>query len=142
MSEELKPCPFCQSTSVHTFSSVKDNGESKLGVQCWECGAEISEWFPWVADDERQKSLLEAVARWNNRATAIHDTDGDLLQRLRAAWCGRHGLDELHLVNPDGDEAADTIEAQAAEIERLKVECQAQYHRGYYDGRTALGETE
>jgi hypothetical protein len=38
--------------------------------------------------------------------------------------------------------AADTIEAQAAEIERLKVECQAQYHRGYYDGRTALGETE
>jgi hypothetical protein len=36
----------------------------------------------------------------------------------------------------------DTIEAQAAEIERLKVECQAQYHRGYYDGRTALGETK
>jgi hypothetical protein len=38
--------------------------------------------------------------------------------------------------------AADTIKAQAAEIERLKVECQAQYHRGYYDGRAALGETE
>jgi hypothetical protein len=37
-------------------------------------------------------------------------------------------------------EAADTIEAQAAEIERLKVECQAQYHRGYYDGRTAHWE--
>jgi hypothetical protein len=40
------------------------------------------------------------------------------------------------------DTITDTIEAQAAEIERLKVECQAQYHRGYYDGRAALGETE
>lgn len=38
------------------------------------------------------------------------------------------------------NKAADTIEAQAAEIERLRVECQAQYYRGYYDGRTALGE--
>ena len=26
-------------------------------------------------------------------------------------------------------------EAQAAEIERLRLECQAQYDRGYYDGR-------
>ena len=31
-----------------------------------------------------------------------------------------------------------TIEAQAAEIERLREECQAQYDRGYYDGRAAL----
>jgi len=29
-------------------------------------------------------------------------------------------------------------EAQAAEIERLREECQAQYDRGYYDGRAAL----
>ena len=118
--EELRPCPFCQSTSVHTFSCVKDNGESKLGVQCGECGAEISRWFPWVADDERQKSLLEAVARWNNRATAIHGMDGDLLERLRATWCGHHGMDELHPVNPDGDEAADRIEALTAENEELR----------------------
>lgn len=32
-------------------------------------------------------------------------------------------------------EAADLIESQAAEIERLREECQAQYDRGYYDGR-------
>jgi len=118
--ETLKPCPFCQSTSAHTFFGVKDNGESKLGVQCGECGAEISRWFPWVADDERQKSLLEAVARWNNRATAIHGMDGDLLERLRATWCGHHGMDELHPVNLDGDEAADRIEALTAENERLR----------------------
>ncbi len=35
-------------------------------------------------------------------------------------------------------EAADRIEAQAAEIERLREERQAQYDRGYYDGRAAL----
>ena len=35
-----------------------------------------------------------------------------------------------------GIEAADCIEAQAAEIERLRVEVKAQYDRGYYDGRT------
>jgi len=44
--------------------------------------------------------------------------------------------DEARVVLPATDvrTIADTIEAQAAEIERLKVECQAQYHRGYYDG--------
>jgi len=49
---------------------------------------------------------------------------------------------EARVVLPATDVSAiaDTIEAQAAEIERLKVECQAQYYRGYYDGRTALGE--
>lgn len=31
-------------------------------------------------------------------------------------------------------EAADRIEAQAAEIERLQVEAKAQFDRGYYDG--------
>ena len=37
------------------------------------------------------------------------------------------------------DEAADCITALSAEVERLKLECQAQYDRGYYDGRSALG---
>ena len=31
---------------------------------------------------------------------------------------------------------SDRIEAQAAEIERLRVEVKAQYDRGYYDGCT------
>lgn len=34
------------------------------------------------------------------------------------------------------------VERLEAEIERLRVEAQAQYHRGYYDGRAALGETK
>jgi uncharacterized small protein (DUF1192 family) len=37
-------------------------------------------------------------------------------------------------------EAADRIEAQAAEIERLRVEAEAHYDRGYYDGSTHLLE--
>ena len=36
----------------------------------------------------------------------------------------------------DCNKAADCIEAQSAEIERLRVEVKAQYDRGYYDGCT------
>ena len=41
----------------------------------------------------------------------------------------------------DCNKAADHIEAQAAEIERLRAEAEAHYDRGYYDGstRAALG---
>ena len=38
--------------------------------------------------------------------------------------------------NPDGREAADRLEAQAAEIERLRAEAKAHFDRGYYDGIT------
>ena len=34
------------------------------------------------------------------------------------------------------------IEAQAAEIEKLRLECQAQYDRGYFDGRQYDGAEE
>jgi hypothetical protein len=44
----------------------------------------------------------------------------DLVKRLRAKWCGYHGLDESHFVNPDGPEAADRIEALNAEVARLR----------------------
>jgi len=37
---------------------------------------------------------------------------------------------------------ADRIEAMTAENERLRAEWQAQYDRGYYDGRAALGDTQ
>ena len=36
----------------------------------------------------------------------------------------------------DCNKAAEHIEAQAAEIERLRVETKAQFDRGYYDGCT------
>jgi hypothetical protein len=44
------------------------------------------------------------------------------------------------LFNPDGREAADRIQAQAAEIEHLRAEAEAHYDRGYYDGSTHLLE--
>ena len=34
------------------------------------------------------------------------------------------------------------VKALEAEIERLREECQAQYDRGYYDGRAALGDAK
>jgi hypothetical protein len=40
----------------------------------------------------------------------------------------------------DCNKAAEHIEAQAAEIERLRVEAKAQFDRGYYDGCTAALE--
>jgi hypothetical protein len=40
----------------------------------------------------------------------------------------------------DCNKAADHIEAQAAEIERLRAEAEAHYDRGYYDGYTHLIE--
>lgn len=46
--------------------------------------------------------------------------DADLIARLRETWCGYYGMDERHLRNPDGDEAADRIEALTAEVERLR----------------------
>jgi hypothetical protein len=49
----------------------------------------------------------------------------DIVQRLRARVYREvrlPGLAETYPVNPDGAEAADLIEAQAAEIERLKAE--------------------
>lgn len=124
--ERLLPCPFCKSTDIKSFSSVKDTGDSMQIVQCWGCGAEMSRWLPYALDDEREQLLLEVVAKWNNRVTTRYDVADDLLDRLQATWCGRSGMEEKHLINPDGPEAADRIEAQAAEIERLKCEVKKQ----------------
>ena len=68
------------------------------------------------------------------------DDDKALVERLRVP-CFEIGLDE-GWIDAQRAKAADRIEALSAEIERLRVDAQAQYHRGYYDGRTALGETE
>ena len=37
---------------------------------------------------------------------------------------------------------AEKVRELEAENERLREECQAQYDRGYYDGRAALGDTQ
>lgn len=58
----------------------------------------------------------------------------DLLKRLRED--GRNGHNPLCL------EAADSIEQLEAENARLQLECQAQYDRGYYDGRQFDGAEE
>lgn len=118
--KRLLPCPFCKSTDIKSFSSVKDTGESMQVVQCWGCGAEMSRWSPYALGDEQEKQMVEAIAAWNNRATQSDGMATDLLDRLRATWCGRSGMEEKHLINMDGPEAADHIEAQAAEIERLR----------------------
>ena len=55
------------------------------------------------------------------------DEDKALVERLRL---GHEGP------------AAARIKAQAAEIERLQLECKAQYDRGYYDGRRYDGAEE
>jgi hypothetical protein len=61
----------------------------------------------------------------------------DLVQRLRAdVFYGDARLANMDKHNPLHMDAADCIEAQAAEIEWLRVEVKAQYDRGYYEGCT------
>ena len=68
-------------------------------------------------------------------ADLIEICPDDLVQRLRSTVCqGNLGCHRL----VDDDEAADRIEAQAAEIEHLRAEAEAHYDRGYYDGSTHL----
>jgi len=75
--------------------------------------------------DDRKEAMDKLIAQ---DADLIEICPDDLVQRLRS----NRPLPTLP------HEAADRIEAQAAEIERLREECQAQYDRGYYDGRAAL----
>lgn len=87
-------------------------------------------------------------------ADLIETCSKDLVQRLRRTYrkefavtgsmfadnsnrlCPFPILATEVLFNPDGREAANRIEAQAAEIKRLRIEAKAQYDRGYYDGCT------
>ncbi len=68
------------------------------------------------------------------------EDDKALVQWLRWSdgWFFENPWDHVVYASDDPLEAADRIEAQAAEIERLREECQAQYDRGYYDGRAEL----
>jgi hypothetical protein len=79
--------------------------------------------------------LIEAAKR-----SGWQVLDGDLC--VPRYWLNNNGAFRALCDMIERYEQRDRIETQAAEIERLKVECQAQYHRGYYDGRAALGETE
>ena len=63
-------------------------------------------------------------------ADLIETCSKDLVQRLRS----NRPIPTLP------HEAADRIESQAAEIERLRAEAKAHYDRGYYDGYTYLLE--
>ena len=59
----------------------------------------------------------------------------DLVKRLRKhVFYGDARLFNMKKHSPLAMEAAHTIEAQAAEIERLQVEAKAQFDRGYYEG--------
>ncbi len=78
-------------------------------------------------DFERRYAMDNLIAQ---DADLIEICPDDLVRRLRS---NRPLITLPH-------EAADRIEAQAAEIERLREECQAQYDRGYYDGCTAALE--
>ena len=77
--------------------------------------APTKNWAPWLGADrieqlEREKAVVS-----------------DLWEQQKQI-----ALDYL----ADCNKAADHIEAQAAEIERLRVEAKAQFDRGYYDGCT------
>ena len=55
---ELKLCPFCDSTEIHTYEPTIYETGNDASVKCENplCGAEV-----------RGKSLKEAIAKWNRR---------------------------------------------------------------------------
>ena len=61
---DLKPCPFCGNKNPQTV--VDDETETKFGVCCFKCEAQISATF-----EERD----EAEVAWNRRAEPEEDED-------------------------------------------------------------------
>lgn len=74
------------------------------------------------------------------------EEDKALVERLRGDWpeilVEKHWMMDSDAIDKQREEAADRIEALAAENERLQLECKAQYDRGYYDGRQYYGAEE
>jgi len=65
MSEELKPCPFCQGTKVFIYADEATigipaiNGRQYYGVYCYECGSRTDN-FEDITEEL-------AIKRWNRR---------------------------------------------------------------------------
>jgi len=55
---ELKPCPFCGSTEIHTYEPTMYEIGNDASVNCENpiCEAEV-----------RGRTLQEAIAKWNRR---------------------------------------------------------------------------
>lgn len=67
-------------------------------------------------------------------------------QVARAAFAQSQALGNWQGFTFDDDDMANVREAYfslaRAIIPVVREECEAQYHRGYYDGRAALGDTQ
>ena len=108
---DLKPCPFC---GGEVFA---DQEKTSFIIGCFrtKCGME-----PYCTGDD----LNEVANQWNRRATLASGSGdhAELAKRLRSSKRERHGIYGRVLVNPDGPEAADTIEALLAENAALRAE--------------------
>lgn len=54
---ELKHCPFCGSTYIHTYQPTAYEIGDKASVNCEICGAEV-----------RGDNIKIAIGKWNRRA--------------------------------------------------------------------------
>ena len=75
------------------------------------------------------------------------DNDRPLAEQLRSAAEDMNGpllpVSRMYMQLADRVEAYEVgIKQLSAEIDRLRLECQAQYDRGYYDGRQNDGAEE
>ena len=72
MSEELKPCPFCNGSPEIDIDEFSDNFK-KISIDCSECGASISgnyriENHPKNTYDNYLEERKELIHQWNRRA--------------------------------------------------------------------------
>lgn len=78
MSEELKPCPFCDGEA--DFVEGADDDGTWVAVACPECGAGSRQHYP-VMDDARP----HAQSAWNARAISPQQPDRTMIARAIAA---------------------------------------------------------
>lgn len=127
-SEELKPCPFCGSRTIHILRP-KHGG---FYPYCYGCDMEL----------EGKGTEAEAIDAWNTRTNSETDTLADELQMARKeaamlreiAKSGARGVDWKVNLNATADfldalRSRDAAEQAAAERERVLVEALEYYAR-------------
>lgn len=113
----LLPCPFCRGENTRHFNSPDELGRPSHGIQCanGDC---------WISGPQCETEE-QAIAAWNRRVPAPAVPD-DVAETQAENYRLRSRNASLQAAREEQDRANKaqraTIEAQAAELARLKAE--------------------
>ena len=118
MSDELKPCPFCEGVGIVAYDGWSEAGAWAC-VQCQTC----------KICTESCLDISEAVAAWNNRPTEDKlQARIDALEWLREVEKTNRGMDEWH---PDWKK-------RSKEANRRRSDARAAMRRMWWNAREAV----